>query len=199
MGAKPTNLVLDLGCGHRKTKGAIGVDNVALKSVDLLFDLLSFPYPIQSECANEVVLSHVLEHFSISEIDNVLSEVSRILVQEGQVVISVPHALSAAFYSDPTHKTAFTFDSIYYFSSDHPFSYYKEIHKRWRVAKIWGSVNLTNDKFQQPDRFLLQLDNIASRILNYLLHFSKTMTLPDLFVKQFPFWLVNVHFRLLRT
>ena len=41
--------ILDLGCGPIKLNGAIGLDNVALPNVDIVHDLLNFPYPIDNE------------------------------------------------------------------------------------------------------------------------------------------------------
>ena len=41
--------ILDLGCGENKIKGAIGLDNVNLKSVDIVHDLIHFPYPFESK------------------------------------------------------------------------------------------------------------------------------------------------------
>ena len=41
--------ILDLGCGSVKAEGAVGLDNVGLPGVDIVHDLLDFPYPIENE------------------------------------------------------------------------------------------------------------------------------------------------------
>ena len=41
--------ILDLGCGDNKVEGAGGLDNVSLSGVDIVHDLLDFPYPIENE------------------------------------------------------------------------------------------------------------------------------------------------------
>ena len=41
--------ILDLGCGSVKVEGAVGLDNVGIPGVDIVHDLLDFPYPIENE------------------------------------------------------------------------------------------------------------------------------------------------------
>ena len=146
---KEPGIILDLGCGANKYPGAIGVDNVFLNTVDIIYDLLFVPYPFSTGCVDQVILSHVLEHFSYTEIDLILTEVYRVLSSQGNVIVSVPHAFSVAFHSDPTHKTSFTFETMYYFTPDHHFSYYKSLNSIWKIEKLWASVNLLNNKFVQ--------------------------------------------------
>lgn len=189
-------LALDMGCGNRKHAGAVGVDNVPLPSVDVIHDLSRFPYPFRDACADEVIFSHVLEHFTVEQIGAILRETYRILTPQGVVTISVPHALSVAFHSDPTHKTRFTFETLFYFTRDHAFSYYQEVEHRWRVRRIWASVNLFNNHFVELNECQLKIDRVASRALSYIVRHSKTWRLPDLIVKQGPFWLVNIHCQL---
>ena len=57
-------VILDLGCGGQKAPGSIGVDVVPLPGVDLVHDLTKVPYPLPDDWADEVRLSHVLEHFA---------------------------------------------------------------------------------------------------------------------------------------
>ena len=40
---------LDLGCGSLKVEGAVDLDNVSTPNVDIVHDLLDFPYPIENE------------------------------------------------------------------------------------------------------------------------------------------------------
>ena len=47
--------ILDLGCGPIKLNGAIGLDNVALPNVDIVHDLLNFPYPIDNESFDKML------------------------------------------------------------------------------------------------------------------------------------------------
>src|SRR3989441_2410078 len=55
--------ILDLGCGARKVPDAFGIDAVSLPGVDLVHDLKATPYPLPESCADQIFLTHVLEHF----------------------------------------------------------------------------------------------------------------------------------------
>lgn len=189
-------MTLDLGCGRNKTPGAIGMDNVKLEGVDVVHDLLNFPYPFASGKFRQVVLSHVLEHFTIEDIVKILNEVHRVLTPDGEITISVPHAFSAAAFTDPTHRSFFTFNTFYYFGKSHRRNYYKALTTQWTIEKLWASVNLTNDAFRPPSRVSQFLSDGASRILRFTLNRSPALTFPDLLVKAFPVWLVNIHCRL---
>lgn len=192
-------LILDLGCGKNKHPGAIGVDNVALDTVDIVHDLRSIPYPFASESVDEVILSHVIEHLDFGDIMHVLLETMRILKPSGCVLISVPHAFSVAAFTDPTHKTFFTFGSFHYFTSQHQFAYYKDIHSGWQIERLWASANLFNNQFQKDGWLQTSLNSFASRALRYIIRRSKSLTLPELIIKVFPFWLVSIHVRLVKV
>lgn len=191
-----TKLILDLGCGRNKHPGAIGVDNVYFETVDVVYNLINTPYPFEDKCADEIILSHVIEHFSIDDIGRIFEEVHRILADNGVVTISVPHSMTVAFNSDPTHRTRFTFETFYYFSMQHSFSYYKELEPLWSVSKIWASVNLFNNHIIPTTKRQQKFEKFVSKSLSYILRRSRSLTLPDLIVKVFPFWLVNIHCKL---
>lgn len=103
--------VLDLGCGGRKIKGAVGLDRVAVTDVDVVHDLNVFPYPFKDSCFEKIYMRHIVEH-----VDNVLElmrEAHRITKPGGIVEIDTPHFSSNNSYIDPTHKHHFsllTFD-----------------------------------------------------------------------------------------
>jgi ubiquinone/menaquinone biosynthesis C-methylase UbiE len=186
-------VVLDWGCGRRKHPGAIGMDNAPLAGVDVVHDLLSIPYPFPNDSADGIILSHVLEHFAFADMQVILSEAERILKPEGWVTISVPHALSPAYYSDPTHISRFNFETFFYFAEGHVFSYYASLQTCWRITRLWASVNLINNKFGLVAPVWQRLEHVCSRALSYVVRHSKTHTLPDLLVKQLPLWLVSIH------
>lgn len=193
-----SDVTLDLGCGLHKQRGAIGVDNVPLATVDVMYDLRSPPYPFRSECANEIILSHVLEHFDLADITRILEEVWRILKTSGSAMISVPHAGPIAAFTDPTHKSFFTFGSFYYFTSGHGFSYYQATSSRWHMNRIWASVNVFNNQFRSESKWRGWLNDQDSRIMRFVLRRSKSYTLPEVLVKLLPFWLVSIHCRLVK-
>lgn len=104
-------MIIDLGCGNAKRTDAIGLDNVLLPGVDVVHDLLDFPYPFDDESADEIHLSHVIEHFSLPDIGRILQEAYRLLKPGKMLYVRVPHVYSVAAWADPTHRMAFTFTS----------------------------------------------------------------------------------------
>jgi SAM-dependent methyltransferase len=194
----PSPLVVDLGCGRNKCPGAIGMDNADIDGVDVVHDLLDVPYPFRDSSVSSVHLSHVLEHFEFEDVVKILDEVHRICTSGGEVIISVPHAGSLAAFCDPTHKSFYTYSSLYYLDRNHRSGYYKKIHGLWRVDRIWTSVNLSNDTLHSSSKLTRSLERICSRAMKFLVRRSTTFTLPDLLVKSLPFWLVTVHCRLIK-
>lgn len=99
---------LELGCGANKKEGFIGLDNRDLSGVDIIWDMETFPWPVETESCEEVRAYHVLEHierrrfFSLAE-PCVMSEIYRILEPDGWLRIAFPPWATEAFWSDPTH------------------------------------------------------------------------------------------------
>jgi SAM-dependent methyltransferase len=188
--------VLDLGCGTCKEPDAVGVDNVGLPGVDLVHDLLDFPYPFADGSAREVYLKHVVEHFPLPDIQRILGEVYRVLEPGGLVHVRVPHVFSVAAWEDPTHRMGFTFRSAIFFTTHADKAYYKETENRWELAETSARVTWFNWKRYSMRR----LDGLVSKalagILNWLL---RRPTLPgsaDLLVKALPIFFVEVRWTL---
>jgi hypothetical protein len=99
---------INLGCGQNKMPGYVNVDKYATVEPDRLCDLEQFPWPFENECADEIVMTHVLEHLGAQpEIFlGIMKELYRVLKPAGQLDIRVPHPRSDAFLGDPTHVRA---------------------------------------------------------------------------------------------
>ena len=132
--------ILDLGCGTVKVEGAIGLDNTDLRGVDIINDLLLFPYPIQDESFDIIYLRHVLEHFELEQINDIMNECFRILISGGLLRIHVPHVSSISAYIDPTHKSYFTFGSMGFWDLNNPKEYYKIIDNNWNLINTKANV-----------------------------------------------------------
>lgn len=154
--------ILDLGCGTSKVNNAIGMDNAALPGVDIVHDLLDFPYPFNSEEFDEIYLNHVIEHFNINQINLIFDECFRLLKSNSKLIIAVPHAFSLAAYTDPTHKMFFTFGSINFWDASNIKAYYKEIKSSWNLIET--STRVT--KFNWKSYRLRKVDNFYSKWLS---------------------------------
>jgi len=69
-------LRLDLACGDNKREGFIGIDVAETEFVDHVLDLQVFPWPIESESAEEINCSHYIEHIKH---DNVALDLKQVL------------------------------------------------------------------------------------------------------------------------
>ena len=101
---------LDLGCGYAKRDGYTRVDYDSAVLPDITHDLNVFPYPIENDVADEVLLIHVLEHLAPLPEDykKLWQEIYRICKNGAKINIEVPHWLHENFYHDPTHVRRIT-------------------------------------------------------------------------------------------
>ena len=113
-------IILDIGCGEKKHKNAIGIDIRKTSVVDVISDLSHFPWPFRTSSVDEVYCYHFLEHFS--ETEKILQEIHRICKRDAVLHILVPHVSYEGAFRDPSHKSFFTYRSFEYFgnSSDLP-------------------------------------------------------------------------------
>ena len=185
--------ILDLGCGDNKVEGAIGLDNIALSEVDIVHDLLHFPYPIKANSFDTIYLRHVIEHFNIDKFNNIMNECYRILNKDGQLFINVPHIFSIAAFTDPTHKQYFTFGSGYFWDKKYQKSYYSDIDSCWELLNVECSritwFDWKNYQFKRLDKFLSSL--IRKRINRALLKVNH-LSLADRIIQKYNFQFVEI-------
>jgi predicted SAM-dependent methyltransferase len=95
-------LILDVGCGPNKTRGAFGVDRHAYPGVDLVCDLDVLPWPLKDDAFDSILASHVIEH--VESIPAFMREVHRVGRHGAVVRIMTPHYSSNDSWQDPTHR-----------------------------------------------------------------------------------------------
>lgn len=94
---------LDLGCGHGKHPGFVGMDRRPDSDADIVHDLEVTPWPLPSDCATTAILSHVWEHISPKVTLAVMDELWRVLRHEASVLIAAPYGMGYRYMQDPTH------------------------------------------------------------------------------------------------
>ena len=96
----------NLGCGSDYKFGWVNCDKYPDAQPDLVMDLESFPWPIEDDTADEILLSHVIEHLGgHSDVFlGVMKELYRVCRPGAKIVIRVPDPRHDDYLSDPTHQ-----------------------------------------------------------------------------------------------
>lgn len=114
---------LDLGCGDNKKEGFKGVDKFETPSVDIIHDLLSFPWPFEDESVDEIHASHFFEHIPQADRPKFMDEIYRILIPGGKAAIITPYYKSPRATQDFTHQWPPISEETYLY-----------FNKNWRVT-----------------------------------------------------------------
>jgi len=110
--------ILELGCGFTKTAGAFGVDIIPNSQADLIHDLDFFPYPLQDSSWDRIICKDVLEH--VGDFVRTMEEIWRVGAPGAILEVRAPFMSSINYFSDPTHRRAFTSRSFDYFIEGRP-------------------------------------------------------------------------------
>jgi SAM-dependent methyltransferase len=94
--------ILDVGCGSSKVPGSIGLDISPNTAADIVHDLDVFPYPIEDDSFDEILLQDVIEH--VAEPIRLFEELHRIARAGARIQLRTPHFSSVLAYGDPTHR-----------------------------------------------------------------------------------------------
>jgi predicted SAM-dependent methyltransferase len=104
---KIENVKLNLGCGPDIRAGYINVD---ILGGDVKCDLRKIPWPWPDNYADEILMSHVLEH--LPDTYETMNEIHRILKPGGKFWGQVPYGLSEAAFFHPQHCRYFIDNSF---------------------------------------------------------------------------------------
>lgn len=124
---KDMDLKINLGCGEDQFEGFINVDLLKLPGVDVVHNLMEFPYPFEDNSASEIKAVDVIEHLdnytkdSKPSIIAFIEECYRILKPGGQLYIQTPGWKAEFLWIDPTHVRGFDKQSMDFFDPSKPF------------------------------------------------------------------------------
>lgn len=131
---------LDVGSGHHKQPGFLGMDRRSLPEVDFVWNIENLPWPFPDDSVDRMLLSHILEHVSPSKTIGVFDEMWRVTKAEGQAMIVVPHGQSYGMLQDPTHQNFFVEATFSYFSPLDPSGLYGIYEpKPWKIERLTSS------------------------------------------------------------
>lgn len=109
--------ILDVGCGHGKIPGAVGIDNNPLCNPDVLHDLENIPYPFDDNEFDMIHCSQSLEH--LRDIIPIMKELHRIGRPGAELIVISPHFSGKTAFMDPSHRTFFAWNTLTYFTKDY--------------------------------------------------------------------------------
>lgn len=123
---QPISKKINLGAGNDQTPGWVNVDMMQLEGIDVVHNLINFPYPFDDESADEIKAVDVLEHLPpyIGEEHGVIkfiNECHRILQPGGVLYLQTPGWKAEFLWIDPTHVRGFDIQSMDFFDPDKPF------------------------------------------------------------------------------
>jgi SAM-dependent methyltransferase len=152
--SKQMGILLDLGCGPNKQKGFVGLDKRKMDGVDIVHDLEKFPYPLEDECAIQVLCSHIIEHIKPWLFIPFMDEIWRLCKPNAQLLISMPYGASRGFQQDPTHCNMANEATWLYFDPRHSiYNLYKP--KPWKIERnVWnpqGNMEVVLAKAPLPE------------------------------------------------
>lgn len=165
---------LDLGCGRKKTPGAVGLDGSRNADADVIGDLDRPPYPLKSNVFDRVVLHNVIEH--LADVVAVLGEVHRVARPGAEVIIRTPHFSSLYSWRDVTHRHHLSLDSLDAFTHDtgldnfYTGARFEIVEKRIVFGKSWISViprllcRLSAHKYEKHFAFVFPANDLFFRL-----------------------------------
>jgi len=114
---------LNLGCGKRYMKGWVNIDNSAAVKTDRFYEIGGYDSGGQcgfqfakAETVDVINARAFLAHILREHLPFVMDECWRVLKPGGCMFLMVPYAGSDAYYSDPTHHTGFTLETLKHFT-----------------------------------------------------------------------------------
>lgn len=145
-------LIIELGVGNqRKYPNSVTVDSSPFDHVDVVGDALEYLQSLPDSSVKILYASHFFEH-----IDNLvayLRQFSRVLRDDGKVILIVPHFSNPYFYSDPTHKNFFGLYTFSYYLSEKLFIRRLPSYARCSISLYLSAVYI---RFRAP-KFLFVL------------------------------------------
>lgn len=157
--------VLDIGCGHSKSRSensygvVVGLDFAKLPNVDVVWNLEKTPLPFKDNEFNKIIAHHVLEH--IQNFVPLMNELWRVTKDEGEINIKVPFYSSWGQFNDPTHVRFFTPFTFNYFCGGGVYSH--EVKNKSKMNFKLRKVNI---------QFGVGKTKILNKIINPLLNLN---------------------------
>ena len=130
-----SRLILNLGCGKKLMPNAVNVDITDYPGIDQVVDLSKFPWPWPNDYADEIHLSHILEHFSDQK--QFIYECWCMLKPGGLLHISGPHASCISSVGCLGHYRTYSYDTFRQYLSEPWYMFKKPLFKTVHQQLNW--------------------------------------------------------------
>jgi SAM-dependent methyltransferase len=128
---------------------------------DVVADLNRFPYPFRDSSVDKVVAKHILEH--LDNLYGIFREVHRILKNDGDFIIEVPHFSSRVAYSEPEHNryySYFMFDKLIAAINCKVVKREISFYKSFRAVGIKALANRFPDTYERFWTYIFPAENL---------------------------------------
>ena len=131
---KPKGICLNLGCGYRKLKDFINIDNREDVQPDLFCDVVE-GLPYDDDSVDMIRAYDFLEHIHMDKVIDVITEIWRVLKPDGIFEASTPSTDGRGAFQDPTHRSFWNQNSWLYYTDPYHRSLYS-IRADFKVDSI---------------------------------------------------------------
>ena len=153
--------ILDIGCSRNKVPGTIGIDIDPNSQADILHDLNTYPYPIETNSIDKVYAKHIIEH--MDQPRKFLQEVHRILKPGGTAFFETPHFSCRVAYSEPEHQLFYSYFMFHELNKGVGFKILQHkitFHKSFRRVGIAFLANKYPDAYERFWTYLFPAENV---------------------------------------
>ncbi len=136
---------------------------------DVLHDLNTVPYPVDSDSFDLILMQDILEH--LDDVARVMAEVFRVAKDGALVRIRTPHFSSYYAYNDPTHRHvfgAFVLDGFLTASPNRLYAgpWFRMVKREilfqrvWRILGVAALANRFPARWKQLFAFVFRAENL---------------------------------------
>jgi len=127
---------VDLGAGHNKPAGYIGIDRETGAGVDIIHDVTK-GLPFDDNSVGIIRAFDFLEHIPASV--SLMNEIYRVLVDGGWLLSLTPSSDGRGAFQDPTHCSFWNENSFWYYTNADYAKYVPQISCRFQAQRIQTS------------------------------------------------------------
>ena len=124
---------LDLGAGHGKPNGYLGVDRRPGERVDIVCHLPA-RLPMKDDSVGVIRAVDFLEH--VQDKVALINELYRVLAPGGLLLSQTPSADGRGAFQDPTHVAFYNEHSFWYYTDPRYQAYVPEVIARFQVSRL---------------------------------------------------------------